>query len=136
MHVLFSVMLALLAVMQGCAPEAKPGLPPGSPFAEATTAGFLTHGVATGDVTDHSASVWLRTDGPAKAWIEWMPGAGACPIGHYRDEQATGLHGDGGLREPDPGYGLRISCVRVRHGQASSSCPGRICRGSISNCSA
>ena len=39
-----------------CAP---PGPPP-----------QITHGVATGDVTDHSAVVWARADGPAELVVE------------------------------------------------------------------
>ncbi len=32
---------------------------------------FLAQGVAVGDVSSHSALLWLRTDGPASVQIEW-----------------------------------------------------------------
>jgi len=34
----------------------------------------MTHGVATGDVTDHSAIVWARADGPAELVVEMDDG--------------------------------------------------------------
>jgi len=69
------LLLLLLAVQAGCTSESRPGLPPGSPFAEeiAVANGTLTHGVASGEVTDGSALVWFRTAGPAKARVEWTP---------------------------------------------------------------
>lgn len=42
------------------------------PRADAPTAPIhLTHGVASGDVTDHSAIVWARADGPARLHVEY-----------------------------------------------------------------
>lgn len=69
------IMGLLLAVLAGCTPESRPGLPPSSPFAEGTTAtnGTLTHGVASGDVTSESALVWFRTAGPVRVEVEWVP---------------------------------------------------------------
>lgn len=75
-NVLRLIMLAVLACVQSCAPSVKPGLPPGSPFAEETGADLLAYGVAAGDVNSRSAVVWFRTDGPARAWVEWMSEAG------------------------------------------------------------
>ncbi|HXF93364.1 MAG TPA: alkaline phosphatase D family protein [Nitrospiraceae bacterium] len=69
------VSLGLTLSLTGCSPSSKPGLPPDSPFAE-TSVSFpdgLSSGIATGDVTDRSAVVWLRTDGPRKIQIEWAP---------------------------------------------------------------
>ncbi|HTK86270.1 MAG TPA: alkaline phosphatase D family protein [Nitrospiraceae bacterium] len=35
---------------------------------------LLTHGVATGEVTSHSARVWFRTNAASAAQVEWMDG--------------------------------------------------------------
>ncbi|MFZ3015154.1 MAG: alkaline phosphatase D family protein [Nitrospira sp.] len=37
---------------------------------------FLAQGVAVGDVSSHSALLWLRTDGPASVQIEWATVSG------------------------------------------------------------
>ncbi|MGH7228917.1 MAG: PhoD-like phosphatase N-terminal domain-containing protein, partial [Nitrospiraceae bacterium] len=62
--------MALATTLVTCAPSYRPGLPPDSPFAEDHA---LAHGVATGDVTSHSALVWFRTTGPAKVIVQWAP---------------------------------------------------------------
>lgn len=50
----FTLALAVSSVLGwGCAPAPQ-----------------ITHGVATGDVTDHSAIVWARADGPAELVVE------------------------------------------------------------------
>lgn len=65
-----------LAGLLGCEPTYRSGLPPGSPFAEeATGAAALEHGVATGEVTSHSARVWLRTHAASTVHVEWMDGS-------------------------------------------------------------
>ncbi len=65
----------LLTAVLGCEPSYRPGLPPGSPFADKTSnANLLGHGVATGDVTSRSALVWFRTYGSATAQVEWTDG--------------------------------------------------------------
>ncbi|MEW6542623.1 MAG: alkaline phosphatase D family protein [Nitrospirota bacterium] len=67
--------LALAVPVHGCTSESRPGLPPNSPFADATvgTDRLLSHGVAAGDVTADSALVWFRTNGPARSQVEWWP---------------------------------------------------------------
>jgi alkaline phosphatase D len=63
----------LLVTVLGCKPAYRPGLPPNSPFAdERSDATFLKHGIATGDVTSHSAVVWLRTNTASIAQVEWL----------------------------------------------------------------
>jgi alkaline phosphatase D len=63
----------LVAALLGCQPSYRPGLPPGSPFAdEGSNGSLLQHGVATGDVTSHSARVWFRSNVAAIAQVEWM----------------------------------------------------------------
>jgi len=65
----------LLAGVLGCEPSYRPGLPPGSPFAdEGSNAVLLTHGVATGEITSHSAQVWVRTSAASSVQVEWMDG--------------------------------------------------------------
>jgi alkaline phosphatase D len=58
----------------GCSASHLPGLPPGSPFAETETRHSLfSHGLAIGDVSSHSAVLWLRTDGPARVSLDYGP---------------------------------------------------------------
>ena len=67
--------LLLLASVVGCEPSYRPGLPPGSPFADEEPSAFLlTHGVATGEVTSHSTKVWFRTNAASTAEVEWTDG--------------------------------------------------------------
>ncbi len=70
----FTVVLAFT----NCTSPSKEGLPPGSPFADtqvsakpARIVGPLPHGIAVGDVSSHSAILWLRTDGPKAVQVEW-----------------------------------------------------------------
>ncbi|HKW86556.1 MAG TPA: alkaline phosphatase D family protein [Nitrospiraceae bacterium] len=67
-------LLILLALLVTCAPTYRPGLPPESPFTEHHV---LVHGVATGDVTSHSALVWFRTAGRANVQVQWLPQDGS-----------------------------------------------------------
>ncbi len=66
---------ALVSFIAGCAPSSRTGLPPGSPFGEATVpvSSLLPQGVAVGDVGPHSALVWLRTAGAAQVQVEYAP---------------------------------------------------------------
>ena len=72
-----SVVIALVCLsalsLQGCVSPSREGLPPGSPFmdqAEVQTPS-LPDGTAVGDITAHSAELWLKTDGPKRIQIEW-----------------------------------------------------------------
>ncbi|MBM4132188.1 MAG: hypothetical protein FJ245_00320 [Nitrospira sp.] len=67
--------LILLSVGQGCVSDSRPGLPPSGPFSEQPmpTEAPLPQGVAVGDVTDRSAVIWVRTDGPARVQVVWSP---------------------------------------------------------------
>ncbi len=65
----------------GCTQAPPPSLPPDSPFPLEPA---LSHGVASGDVTSHSAHIWLRTTGPSTGWVVW---------GRERDWPAQGLPG-------------------------------------------
>ncbi|MGQ0810097.1 MAG: alkaline phosphatase D family protein [Nitrospiraceae bacterium] len=69
------ISVAFLSVAFDCTSPSRQGLPPGSPFAEAIgqPSGVMPQGVATGDITDHSAVVWVRTQGPVEAHVEWWP---------------------------------------------------------------
>ena len=69
------LLLAALVSLSSCTAASREGLPPGSPFAEATPASvnLLPQGIAVGDVTSHSALLWLRTDGPMMVQFEWAP---------------------------------------------------------------
>ena len=64
---------ALFFSASGCTSPSREGLPPGSPFADPDmSSGMpLPDGTAVGDVTSHSAVLWLRTDGPRSVQVEW-----------------------------------------------------------------
>jgi alkaline phosphatase D len=64
--------LAIL-VFLGCVSPSREGLPPGSPFTDLAEIHkpSLPDGTAVGDITSHSAELWLRTAGPTRIQIEW-----------------------------------------------------------------
>lgn len=57
----------------GCVSPSREGLPPGGPFADEAElqTPSLPDGTAVGDITDHSAELWLKTDGPKQIQVEW-----------------------------------------------------------------
>lgn len=67
--------VALVVGLSHCTSASRPGLPPGGPFAPGSGSepSALKQGVAVGDVTSHSALLWLRTEGPATVQVEWGP---------------------------------------------------------------
>lgn len=71
---LIGTALALAALLgAGCVSESRPGLPPASPFSASSEdrPALVIYGVAAGDVTDRTAIIWFRTEGPARAQVEW-----------------------------------------------------------------
>lgn len=70
---LFCLLLASIPAVFSCVSASREGLPPGSPFADPATATSnpLPQGMAVGDVTSHSALLWLRTEGPIAVQVEW-----------------------------------------------------------------
>ncbi|HEX2054905.1 MAG TPA: alkaline phosphatase D family protein [Nitrospiraceae bacterium] len=110
----------------GCSPSHLPGLPPGSPFAEAGAPGSLfPQGVAIGDVSNQSVVLWLRTEGPARIGIEHgILSTGRDPdvqsfqpINHQPLAYETGADRDYTLSvllddlRPGTSYGFRITAV-------------------------
>ncbi len=69
------VALCLASLLLACTPTYREGLPPGSPFSDddSRSQPLFAEGVATGDVTDSSAVVWLRTSRPALVRIDYAP---------------------------------------------------------------
>jgi len=67
-----AVSTAVLA-LTACVSASREELPPGSPFVD--QAEFekpsLPDGTAVGDVTSHSAELWLKTDGSREVQVEW-----------------------------------------------------------------
>ncbi len=65
--------LLLLCTSVQCTSASRPGLPPGSPFAEIVgdPETWFPHGTAVGDVTSTSAQVWIRTASPVKVELQW-----------------------------------------------------------------
>jgi alkaline phosphatase D len=72
---LAAILLGFAMMWVGCSVSYLPGLPPGSPFAEAQTPSpsLLSQGIAVGDVSSHSALLWVRTDGPARITVYYGP---------------------------------------------------------------
>lgn len=62
--------IGLFLSVANCTPS-HPGLRTDSPNAASSVTGALSQGVATGDVTNHSALVWFRTDGPAQVEVRF-----------------------------------------------------------------
>ncbi|MDN5943386.1 MAG: alkaline phosphatase D family protein [Nitrospira sp.] len=75
MRSLLFLLVATLVSLSSCASASREGLPPGSPFAESNVVSrnLLPQGIAVGDVTNQSALLWVRTDGPMMVQIEWAP---------------------------------------------------------------
>jgi alkaline phosphatase D len=72
---LLLLLLASVPALFSCVSASREGLPPGSPFAETSfaSAHLLPQGIAVGDVTNRSALLWARTDGPMAVQFEWAP---------------------------------------------------------------
>ncbi len=64
-----------LALLTGdsCVSPSREGLPVGSPFPPQASLNDqeLPDGTAVGDVTSHSAVLWLKTNGPKQVQVEW-----------------------------------------------------------------
>ena len=73
------IVVTSLLILMACSPALNRELPEGSPFREmvANPPKPVPQGVASGDVTHHSAVIWTRTDGPALVQMEWWPGDGS-----------------------------------------------------------
>lgn len=71
-HALFCPGL-LICITISCASPSHQGLPPSSLFEESVVLvqDLLPQGIAVGDVTSHSAVLWVRTNGPAVVQVEW-----------------------------------------------------------------
>jgi alkaline phosphatase D len=64
---------AAVLVFTACVSPSREGLPHGSPFTDhlELQKPSLPAGAAVGDVTSHSAELWLMTDGPKQIQVEW-----------------------------------------------------------------
>lgn len=130
----FSIALSsiLVASVLGCEPSYRPGLPPGSPFADkGANASLVKHGVATSEVTSHSARVWFRTNAASAAQVEWMDGnqsfrSAMIQTGKNQDYTATVL-----LEGLKPGTAYRyviragLSNESIDRGPTASAAEGR-----------
>lgn len=67
------IAVSLLLSVVNCSSSSHPGLHPASPLANPSSplTGAVSHGVATGDVTSHSALIWFRTDGPTEVEVRF-----------------------------------------------------------------
>lgn len=84
-YVLGIVRIGFALIVVACSAPHLPGLPPGSPFAETgTPSSLFPQGVAVGDISSHSAVLWLRSEGPARIHLEYGP----LSVGSDHDPQA------------------------------------------------
>jgi len=72
-----SILLVLTGVAAivffGCVSPSREELPPGSPFTDQSEFDkpSLPDGTVVGDITSHSAELWLKTDGARQIQVEW-----------------------------------------------------------------
>jgi alkaline phosphatase D len=67
------LLCAALVLVHGCVSPSREGLPPDSPFIEQAELEqpSLPDGIAVGDITSHSAVLWLKTGGSKHVQVEW-----------------------------------------------------------------
>ena len=73
---IFVAIVAICVVFlafSSCVSSSREGLPPGSPFTDQVELEkpSLPDGTAVGDITTHSAELWLKTQGPKRIQVEW-----------------------------------------------------------------
>src|SRR6476469_5092808 len=74
---ILSVFIAAMCVVSlafsSCISPSREGLPHGSPFTDQVELEkpSLPDGTAVGDITSHSAELWLKTQGPKHIQVEW-----------------------------------------------------------------
>lgn len=68
-----AVICAAFLLLPSCVSASREGLPSGSPFTDQAELEKprLPDGTAVGDITSHSAELWLKTDGPQEVQVEW-----------------------------------------------------------------
>jgi len=106
--------LLFAAFALACTPSYKPGLPPGSPFADQSTLAF-PQSAATGDVSDHDAWLWFRTNAEEDVRVSWNPDgridAASTTVHTSRAQDFTAtVHLDG--LSPATRYRYRVEVVR------------------------
>lgn len=68
-----SVIFGVCLASSACVSPSREGLPPGSPFVAhiELEQPSVPDGTAVGDITSHSAELWVRTHGPKHVQVEW-----------------------------------------------------------------
>lgn len=132
--------LLVLATSVRCTSASRPGLPPGSPFAEAVAdpASWFPQGAAVGDVTSTTAQVWVRTARPATVELQWKavdepgapPGGGPeSPAEWHRTVVETDpgrdMTGLAGLENLTPGTAYRYRARVLQAGETTVP-PGQV----------
>ncbi|MGE3153501.1 MAG: alkaline phosphatase [Nitrospiraceae bacterium] len=96
----------LFVLFASCAPVYKEGLPPGSPFTEEEAPiGPFVQGLASGDITDQTAVIWTRTNGPRIIQAEWWDEAGTATDGT--------VSGRAQAKAPPPAEASQASALRA-----------------------
>ena len=102
---LLAVWVAAGVLVNGCVSASRSDLPSQGPFAPDHALG---QGVATGDVTSHSALVWTRTNGPARVQVEWWPEDGRSEGMWSRGGDETSVHTSAVTAGPDRDFTVTI----------------------------
>lgn len=69
------VSIVLMATLVSCVSPSRRPLPANNPFQKTVPVGesSLRQGIASGDVTNHSAQIWVRTQVPNQVELTWWP---------------------------------------------------------------
>ena len=80
-RLLLTIMCVFLMVCASCERSRRSGFVSDKPVpeAEAQRLNLLSYGLAVGDVSDQSAVIWVKTNGPANVTIDYWPGRGRTP---------------------------------------------------------
>ncbi|MET0515622.1 MAG: alkaline phosphatase D family protein, partial [Nitrospiraceae bacterium] len=102
--------LSLLVVCAACGQSSRPGLPEGSPFAETEESSMklLSYGTAVGDVSDHTAVIWVRTNGAANVMVEHRPVTSTRESKGPQKGEESQVHGSSWETTVDHDYTLHI----------------------------
>jgi alkaline phosphatase D len=100
-----------IVVAFGCVSPSREGLPPGSPFIDQDELQqpSLPDGTAVGDITSHSAELWLKTDGAKRVQVEWASAEAWRRISAMASVQSAAARTPAFFTGPETDFTLTIS---------------------------
>ena len=117
-----SVAMAAIYVVSlafsSCVSASREGLPPGSPFTDQVELEkpSLPDGTAVGDITSHSAELWLKTQGPKHIQVEWASVEAWKRISAMASVQAPAARTRPVLTGPETDFTLTVSFEHLSPG--------------------